>query len=67
MQDLLHPFLMACNTRQTKLVQISLQAIQRLVSSNAIDMVKFCDFEIVVLVAKPLYVKVKVDSVFFTA
>src|SRR5262249_22449764 len=35
--EILHPFLMGCSTKNPKLVQISLTAIQRIISHRAID------------------------------
>ena len=37
--ELLHPLLLACGTRQTKLVQIALQGIQRLVQYRILEAV----------------------------
>lgn len=42
--ELLHPLILACATRQTKLVQIALQSIQRLVQHRVLEAVSSCTF-----------------------
>jgi hypothetical protein len=37
--ELLHPLLMGCATRQTRIVQICLQSMQRLITYNALNLV----------------------------
>jgi len=41
--DVVQPFVLGCDTKNPKIVQLSLIAVQRLISQQLLNKVKFCN------------------------